>query len=683
MTFLSPMTGLLFAGIAIPLLLLLYFLKLRRQERRVSSTFLWKKAVQDLQVNAPFQKLRRNLLLFLQLLLLAAVLLGLAEPVANFSRTPEKRIVVMIDRSASMKTREADGRSRLEHAQDAAVDFVRDLPDHSSAMVLSFGSVPTVVCTFTDDKRRLERLIRGIEPTDEPSLIGEALPLAIAYSTNLVDIPGVGGSSGAGSSVPEAAMQGAADIEFFSDGRIADADQQYVTRGNLRYYRVGATADNVGITAFDVRRDFERPGIISVFVQVENFGAQPVKTDVGISLDGKPLPGPGSIREVQLGPAARDKGASPGGPEVEEPAGTVAEALPPAQNVIFEFAHEAGGMIQVEVHRDDAMKVDNFAQAPIDPPRQVRILGVSDRASMRVFIEKAMRAFEIQDYRLMGTEEYDNAPDGDIAQGGRSAYDLVILDGHDTDRLAPGNYLFFGGVPKVEGVSLGDLVEGEPIIFGREDHPLMRNVAYEGIFISKWRKLELPEHAVSLLEGSDSVLMAALTDPGHRYVIGSFDLLESNWPIKEAFPIFLQNAIGYLASGGLIETKRVIRPGDTISATVPAGATTATITRPDGGIDERPARPGTILSYARTKDAGVYRVAFDDPAQTSETYAANLLDANESRIAPNERFTVGSENVEAVRAETRVNEPLWPWAAGMALVLLIVEWWIYNRRVMI
>jgi Ca-activated chloride channel family protein len=64
MEWLTPLTAFYAAVITVPLLLLLYFLKLKRREHIVSSTLLWKRAVHDLQVNAPFQRLRRNILLF-------------------------------------------------------------------------------------------------------------------------------------------------------------------------------------------------------------------------------------------------------------------------------------------------------------------------------------------------------------------------------------------------------------------------------------------------------------------------------------------------------------------------------------------------------------------------------------------------------------------------------------------
>src|SRR6187401_2945787 len=106
--FLSPLIGLVAAGIAVPALLILYFLKLRRRELAVSSTLLWKKAVQDLQVNAPFQRLRRNLLLLLQLLLLFLLLLALSRPVTHYTPGAGRISVLLIDRSASMATKDPD-----------------------------------------------------------------------------------------------------------------------------------------------------------------------------------------------------------------------------------------------------------------------------------------------------------------------------------------------------------------------------------------------------------------------------------------------------------------------------------------------------------------------------------------------------------------------------------------------
>jgi hypothetical protein len=81
------------AAVSVPLLLLLYFLKLKRREQIVSSTLLWKRAVQDLQVNAPFQRLRRNILLLLQLLVLLAILLALAGPILSLIAGPARRYV--------------------------------------------------------------------------------------------------------------------------------------------------------------------------------------------------------------------------------------------------------------------------------------------------------------------------------------------------------------------------------------------------------------------------------------------------------------------------------------------------------------------------------------------------------------------------------------------------------------
>src|SRR5438105_10432476 len=115
--FLNPWFAAAAAALVVPSLLLLYFLKLRRRELVVSSTLLWKKAIQDLQVNAPFQKLRKNLLLLLQMLLLLLLVLALARPVMNYYRGAGKTSVILIDRSGSMNARDMKGgKTRLDEA---------------------------------------------------------------------------------------------------------------------------------------------------------------------------------------------------------------------------------------------------------------------------------------------------------------------------------------------------------------------------------------------------------------------------------------------------------------------------------------------------------------------------------------------------------------------------------------
>jgi hypothetical protein len=100
--FLNPWTALAAASIAVPLLLTLYMLRLRRRVQRMSSTLLWRQAYADIQANVPFQRLHASWLLLLQFVALLLLLLVVAEPFGTSRRPIAARTILIIDHSASM-----------------------------------------------------------------------------------------------------------------------------------------------------------------------------------------------------------------------------------------------------------------------------------------------------------------------------------------------------------------------------------------------------------------------------------------------------------------------------------------------------------------------------------------------------------------------------------------------------
>ena len=77
MKFLTP-AAFLFAA-TIPVVIVFYLLKRKRVVKLVSSTLLWQKFLSETQASAPFQKLRKNWLLILQIILLTLAVFALAR----------------------------------------------------------------------------------------------------------------------------------------------------------------------------------------------------------------------------------------------------------------------------------------------------------------------------------------------------------------------------------------------------------------------------------------------------------------------------------------------------------------------------------------------------------------------------------------------------------------------------
>ena len=671
MNFLSPAAIAIASALTIPPLVALYFLKLKRTARVVPSTFLWRRAVEDLQVNSPFQRLRSSLLLLLQLLVLIAAAIALGKPMFRTAEHTESTIIILVDQSASMSVVEADGASRLDKAKEQAKRTVDNMPDDARAMVIAFCDRATVVSSFNSDKEALRTKIDSIEQTDSRSALAEAVGLAEAYAQNLI----IGTDEAGGEIAPESPAP-PASVFLFTDGGIADTESVALQRlkvDSIHMTTIGSRSDNVGITAMAARRNYEEPEILEVVATVRNFGHEPVALDAVLYVDGVSA----DIQTFRLDAyrAAGDATAD------SSPRGSVGV-------LAFDAVEFPGaGAIEVALRVDDALAVDNRAWAVVEPSRRIRVLLVTNGS---LFLRDALSTLSVE-LVIISPEDYERVDDEVLLEGKRSLFDVVVFDRSSSARLPHGNYFFWGAAPQVESVSLGRIIDDEVIFDWDDAHPILRHVSIDALEVFQWHELSLPPEAESIIDGQTSPVLAYLTRGGSQFLVCAFSpvvedddgelRVNTPWVASSDFVVFMQNAVQFLSSSVSITGRKSLTPGQPMTLWVDEGTESIQITRPDAEVDDASASGLRSIHYARTRRVGVYETDSDVPGQ--DVFAVNLFDPVESRVEPSTKLTISAAEVEARAGEVEVNEPAWPHFLLAILLLLILEWIVYNRRVFV
>ena len=229
MGFLAP-SALFFGLLAIPVLAL-YLLRVRGRERRVSSTFLWRHVVHDIEANTLWQRLRPSLLLLLQLLALAALVFALAGPYFLRASGIEGDLVLVLDASASMQASDVSP-SRFGKARQEALRLIDQLPQSNLATVIRMGDVPEVLVAQSQDRGRVRRTIAEARPTAGGADLDSALSLAASVVRG----------------------ERPAQVVVLSDGNVASLQPLGPLPFDLQYEPVGTSHGNLAIAAFSIRR---------------------------------------------------------------------------------------------------------------------------------------------------------------------------------------------------------------------------------------------------------------------------------------------------------------------------------------------------------------------------------------------------------------------------------------------
>lgn len=654
MSFLQPLVGLAVGAGAGAILLLLYFLKLRRRPLRVGSTLLWQRAVHDLEVNQPFQWLRTNRLLFLQLLILALLATALARPLIPNGGESAARLVILVDRSASMAVRDAEqGEARLEAAIRRATEIAREASSSGQTEVLiaTYAADLEALTGWTRSRARLTRALASIQQTDQPDDLDLALdrigPFLLDTSENESN----------DLSARVVVITDSSDIPASS----ITADLALETVGGARQ------AENVGLVAIGARRDFDDPARILLFARLAG------------------TPGAGGIVAVQL--------LKDGVPVDRTPTELTAQNNMSA-SVSFETEATDRTVLTVRLSRTDALAADNEASVVIPAitrPATALVTPDDPESDEIVWLTRTvLEALDPERLTVLSSETYEQDPSAVQADAAWIVF----------DRVTP------SAVPSVPSLSLGaslpidQLETTNPrtptrVLSWQREHPTLAYAGLGRLLIEQTIGLrvrsadesaeptESPDQPAArrsvireLATGQHGPLILEIEDAGVRRIIVGFEPAQSSWPLDEGYAIFLATTLerlSYSGDSGQARAAQTGRPLKVIS---------------DGRAIELRSEADDVLEASATGTLG--EIEITAPLRTGiyrdaqgRAVAVNLTQEDETLI--NSSSPTNGEEA-SIQPDTPTSNGLtgprevWWWFVFAALGVAAVEWMVYLAR---
>ncbi|MCB2180118.1 BatA and WFA domain-containing protein [bacterium] len=616
MNFLTPAA--FFLSLLLPVIIAMYLLKLRRQPKQVPSVFLWRQLVRDVEANAPWQKLRRNLLMILQLLFLIALIIALAEPFTFSEGAGGENMILIIDSSASMTATDVQP-SRLEAAKAQAQSFVEGAPEATRITLIEAGNRTEILVSASQDRRQVQQALNNIKPGVGDSDMSTALQLTAAITLR----------------------QPNTDIFIFSDGRTELPDRLNLN-GNLYYYPIGIDGNNQGISNIQLEQNASGDNN-TLFVQVTNYGSEEIERRLEIYLDGVLY----DAASLELNGYAQSS--------------YIRDSIP--LNI---------QTIETKLAGEDNLSLDNTAWIVPQNLDPVEVLLVT---SGNRFLEAAFGLLPNVQVTSLSPMDYQLQEDLPTSE-------LVVFDNFVPvdEQIPQTNLLFIAPPTSTPFFSLvGNIQQPTPRKTDPNDS-LLEGIAIDQISILDAAAISQPDWAKVSLSGDIQDETAPLlfygTTQGQKVAVISFQLQHSDLPLQVAFPLLIANLTNWLAPNRIENTSQIDELA-TLSFSVPLGTQQVTITGPDGSkLQEIPGENGEIL--VEDAQPGIYQLNWGDDSQAQTV--VNFFSPTESDIKPLGQLSISnagnsSENLTLNQSKRIFWRPI----AIIALILLLFEWFVYHR----
>ena len=624
-------TALLWLLLAIPVVVF-YILKIRLKRVPVSTVIFWRQIFDEKRPRSLWQRLRHLISLLVQLALLALMVFALTEPFRTSEATTARRVILIVDNSASMSATDAEP-SRLAKAKEEAHQVIKGLRARDEMAVVAAGTQPRVVCGLTGHQRTLREALDGIGPTDGPTKLADALALADRLAA-------------------EAKADGReCRIVVVTDACAEDAAKLSAAE-NVKFVTVGGRAANVGITRFQVRRSTIDPTGYETLIEVTNFADEPSGDfRLAVSLNGDPV----EVVPLKLPP--NEKWAK-----------------------VLENTTRAGGLLTAELVVKGDKKDDPYPDALAADNRAVAVLPKREDVPVHMhsldgnlFLQKVLEAHPLA---RLTTSRKGGMPT-EYPPGSVKVFHREV-----PAKLPPGPVLVVDPTTDCELWRVGDKLQNPIVTQQEKDSPLMAHVRLDNVLMPEARKLSFTPAA-----GKPLVLAGAVTGdpvfvlidrPEGQVAVLTVNLDLGDLPFRTAFPILAVNTLGYFTSSQN-ELREALPTGATAEVTLPPTGEFL-LRSPDGATRKLPAGGGkaTVGPFDR---CGLWAVLPDTPdAAPIDVFAVNLMSRAESDLRAPEGVTASVSAADAGLVGGFGGRPVWWYLIAAAGLLAAVEWYLYQRR---
>ncbi|MBM3970416.1 MAG: VWA domain-containing protein [Planctomycetes bacterium] len=643
MSLASPL-ALLWLAALIPVVVF-YILKVRLRRVPVSTVLFWRQIYDEYQPRSIWERMRHWMSLLAQVVLILLLVGALTDPFFAWETRQLRRIVLIVDNSASMNATDV-APSRLAAAKEEALRVIRGMRFGDELAVVTAGGTPRVACGFSSHGRTLADALDDVVSTDNPTRVVAAVELAHRLLGERQDEHrreiGVLTDSG---------FHRLREDEAPGEPVRQEPPPSVETR--LIVHRFGSSVGNVGITQFQVRRSLIDPLGYEILAEVTNASEEPIECRLEIDLNDEVV----DVVPLKLTAGQR-------------------------WNQSFEKASVDGGQLLAKLDRADALATDNRAWAVLPKREMIPVTLVSEG---NLFLQKVFESNPLIELTQITPPGGKPLADGRelSSKASASAAAITIFYRQVPGVLPKGAVLVIDPRESCDAWQVGDVLQNPVVHQQDKDSPLLRHVRLDNVVMPEARQLKFTnDEGVKVMAQSvaGDPLLAMIERPAQKVLLLTVNLDEGDLPLRTAFPILMMNALNWCTEnrGELRESLPTGSITEIDVAAMDRSRSPLALIAPDGRRSVLPT-PSERFSLGPFDQCGVWRVVADDRDATLLELACNLTDRSESDVRVLE--TDERTEISVVSASLFGNRPVWFWLIALAWLLMSVEWWAYQRRV--